>query len=247
LPVAIVFARFWTFLFLPFHGRTWKFHRQWGFSLPKSFRLAWSYYSSRMIRGIWRWKLKVSAKNLNKYVNIVNETYFKNALAAGRGVILVSAHTFAFHLFQLWINLSYRPQKPYLIKDFPEFEADLLHQRQLAIFQGRLINSRTGIIRAVRILQDNGLVILCQDVERKTAEPVLFLGKEKKYPLGAARLAEITDALLLPVIIAGDIGSGKQTIYFQPPLDPEDGELKLRLLRALEEMTLRHLKEWEYV
>lgn len=246
LGISMLYAQITSLLLLPFHSRLWKLQNKWHFSFGKSFILSWRFYCAKTARSIWRWSLDIKDPSINKLVRVKGEDYFKDALGSGRGIILVSVHTFSFHLFQLWIGLNYGSYQPYLIKEYKK-DQYIIGERQQKIFQGRLLHSDTGLFKAVKVLKNKGLIILCQDVERKTAESIDFLGKERRYPLGAARMAEMTDALIVPVIIAGDFFSWNHVVHFWPPLDPRNGFLKPGVVQAMEEMVMKYLGDWENV
>ena len=100
--------------------------------------------------------------------------------------------------------------------------------------------------KAVRILKGGGAVIITQDNVDQSLPPTMFMGKKLHGPFGAARLAEITDSLILPVIVAPVFHRVGWTILMRPPVDPRLGSTKDGLVRSLEELVSSCPEVWDY-
>ena len=204
-----------------------------GISRPKNaFLLKYRRWVGKLESFVWRFKRDVAVVNR---VQVFHEERLQQCRREKRGLILVSVHHYYMGLFFYWANQVVPKLEPYLVANFwlqrrPRLHTFLYrgHQR---LFNGRLIHIGQDMRKAVRILQDKGTLILLQDHLQKDAPLVEFLGHRVPNPLGAARLAEMTDSLILPFIAKNEIHSKKKwSIHFQAPIDPRERMTKQKLL-----------------
>lgn len=248
LHFSLLLVRFRAVLQAPFYKSTWNLKAT-GLIQRGLFgwlRLGYQMIAGRKSKKIWYAKFGLLSK-VTKKITLQNPEYLDQARHSGRGLILVTIHSPYFRLLQLWINQFDFGWEPYLIKNFPTgqaLEPYILHEQQKKIFQTRLIDSHKPL-QAARILAKGGTVLLAQDVLVKNIEPVNFLGKQLKNPLGALRLAEKTDSVILPVIMVDTGGLNRWKIHFGPLIDPSVGESKQKLLQTMEEIILQYPETWE--
>lgn len=90
--------------------------------------------------------------------------------------------------------------------------------------------------------------MLFQDILNRKADPIDFLGYKVPNPLGAVRLAEMTDSLILPLITVNSFSFGKKTprweIHFWNAIDCRNKETKKQLVSSLEEMIKTYPEAW---
>jgi lauroyl/myristoyl acyltransferase len=184
---------------------------------------------------------------IQKILAIKNEHYLQECQRQNRGTLLISVHHYYCILFLHWIN---QQRKPYLLKSFESPKAPNLHRlvqdRHHEVFQGRLLDIRKNLLKAARILQKGGTVLLLQDLLHRKAEPIQFLGKPRRNPLGSVRLAEMTDSLILPVVTTHNPDPSKQLwmSHFFEPIDPRNGNTKAKVIQALEKIITTYPESW---
>lgn len=188
-------------------------------------------------------------RTITRFVTPAGTEFVSRARDSGRGILLVSIHTLYSRLLLYWLNQPERGWNPYLVKRFPgrkdKGRAAYLHRHHDSLFGERLIDSGPGIIKAARVLRSGGMVLIAQDVFTVGPAPAIFLGRSVPMPLGAARLAEMTDSLILPVLAAQKSG-WKTLIRFWPPIDPRDGGAREKILAVMEEMVTAYPAVWEF-
>jgi lauroyl/myristoyl acyltransferase len=80
----------------------------------------------------------------------------------------------------------------------------------------------------------------------KQGEWVEFQGELVRMPLGSLRLAQMSDALILPALVTNQISlfSKKWKISFWQPIDPLKNGGKEEILQAMEEMIALSPENW---
>lgn len=190
--------------------------------------------------------------DITRHISVKEKQHLSQARESGRGVILVTIHSYYFRLLMRWTNEVDNTWRPYLIKKFPrkpdmhQPKAECLHQIQLKIFSDRLLDTGSGTRQAARILKAGGTIILAQDIPDKTAVTVRFLNKETPISLGAARLAEMTDALIVPIAPSGLLRGWFWMIRIWPAIDPRGNDTLGRLIAAMEEIIRTNPETWGF-
>lgn len=152
------------------------------------------------------------------------------ALAAGRGAVLVQAHMGPEQL--ALAALALRGHRALQIGCLNEAGlssvgravALRLRRRYEARIPGEMLDARAGMLPALRVLRENGLVLCAGDgsgwADRLGGHvPVAFLGHTALFPTGAARMALGSGAALLPLFVT----RGRETPYtvvIEEPLLP---------------------------
>lgn len=234
--------------FIPFSNWIWQYRKQSRNRLGFIKMLSMNY-----ARVISRTSLKIlyikgdSSINILPLVDLIGGENLEACRKTGRGIILVCTHSLGFRFLQHWINQWDQTWNPYLAKYYPEIPGNkwlMQNNHQGLIFQGRLLNA--GFLKpVVRILRAGGTVLLTQDLSHPKAEKMPFLGKTMRNPLGAARLAEISDAMILPVTLGPQLVRCRWQIHFLPPIDPRDGGTRERLHSAIESLIMMYPELWD--
>ena len=179
-----------------------------------------------MDKYVWRYKAD-DLRDVPAMLRVEGREHLDAARRTGRGLILVTLHGPEFRLLQHWVNQADPDWRPYLVKYIPGpdvMDRDrLIHQEQERIFAGRLLDIGFGIRQAIKVLRAGGTILITQDTVSRDAAPVRILGRPFRNTLGAARLAELTDAVILPVVVAPALGRPRWVLRFWLLLDPRDG------------------------
>jgi len=252
LGIALAIARTLAFFLAPMSPIAWHLRLFGPMRIGFTRMLAIGYLRStaRMEKYILLYKSD-QIKEITRLISVKDEDHLTRARATGRGIILVTIHSMYFRLLMRWVNEADESWQPYLIKAFPgklgnrHAQAHYLHRIQLKIFGGRLLDTGIGTREAIRILKAGGTVMLTQDLPDRAAETIVFLNKKIPLPLGAARLAEMTNALIVPVAPSWRFGGKLWTLRFWPAIDPAAGETRNRLVEATEEMIRTYPATWE--
>jgi lauroyl/myristoyl acyltransferase len=217
-------------------------------------KLRYKHAVAKQERFLLRYRKTFPAIQGGKDLTIVeNRHYFDFCLQQKRGVIFISVHQYYNFLLFFWLNRHNPQTTPYFIKKFfPERAAHVhgfLHQKILAIFNGRVILASKDMRKTVELLKEGKSILVFQDSLLEEMAPHQFLGRPFKNVLGSVRLAEITHALLLPVMATNNVGKdasqGKWKIHFWKPIDPKEGGTKEKVLSSLEEMVSTYPESWE--
>lgn len=176
--------------------------------------------------------------------------HLEAARREGGGLLLASLHCLDFRLLQLWINRFDPEWRPYLVRGsdpepvvFDSAKGEIRHRQQVKIFEGRLLPARNGARRIVRILREGGTVLIAQD-QRGDNEIAIF-GRRARLFLGADRLAEITGARIVPVIVSAVPGRDHWVIRFWPAIEPEKGRTAAALRAAVKAMIEEYPEAWQ--
>ena len=251
LPLILLWIRTISLILAPFSWTSWQLSKK-GFlkGWYSRLRVGYLFAVGKRIMPVWYGKFGRLQKIIDR-IQLINPAYLEEARQSGRGLIIVTIHSHHFRLFQEWINQKVPNLNPYLIKRFPSPQRkhrfysknQFLHEQQKTIFNNRLIN-KLKPIQAVRVLQNKGTVIAAQDVLANDVEPLLFLGQKLRNPLGAARMAEMTQALILPAILVDGGKFNSWKLHFWPLIDPLRGEPREELLQAIEKLILTYPETW---
>jgi lauroyl/myristoyl acyltransferase len=201
---------------------------------------------ARLDQLLWRVKFRQSGALLER-VEIEGRENLESVLSMDRAIILVTIHSYYFRLLQLWINQAWLGWRPYLVKAFPVGRRTPCwrHEQQLEIFDGRLLDVRRFGVKTIKLLKNKGVVVIAQDVTSERAEPGIFLGQKMRNPFGAAKMAELTGAVILPALVIPGFGKREWAVRFWDPIVPVKGLTKVKLRDAVEEMILEYPELWE--
>lgn len=129
----------------------------------------------------------------------------ERCLEDGRGLLLVGTHTCSFDLLMLGF-LDFAPSIQVLSNAEPQGSS--LVMNELRSKQGLMItpiSSRT-LKDAVLRLQNGGVVAVANDIPTSHGEDLRFFGRECRMPVGHARLAALTNSVMM---VSGSFQTGK--------------------------------------
>ncbi len=144
----------------------------------------------------------------------------KQAIATGRGVIVVSAHygnpetvlqcASAFDIQTFALTEPLQPQRL----------SDLVQKLRAAHGQVFRPLSLAAVREAIRWLRDGGVLpLLCDRDIQNSGMTLPFFGEETRVPTGAAELALRTGALVIPMFCRRTKG-GRFDIFAEPVFEP---------------------------
>ena len=173
--------------------------------------------------------------------------------AAGKGMILVSAHFGAWDVAGVYI--ADHTLLHFVVESFDDPRMDRLVMEQRGKFGIQILRIEKTPRQMLRVLQQNGIlgVAIDRPVSEREGVPVTFFGRRCYVPGGIAQLALKTGAAILPGYCRYD-SEYSDTFYMGalPPIYPEktgDKErdvitLMQRIFDALEPVIREYPEQW---
>lgn len=170
-------------------------------------------------------------------VTSLHVEYVHIARAGGRGVIFVSVHS---NYAQVSLSWFYRTinSEGWTIH---AVSSDATQEAYRRVFQS-VLPSSTGLHKAARVLKRGEGLVLLQDIFADDGVPIRLYDRVVPIRLGAARLAQMTDSLILPYIALSRRGKGM--IHWWPPIDPREGDVENALVEAMAGMIHTYPRSW---
>ncbi|MBN2119983.1 MAG: lysophospholipid acyltransferase family protein [Candidatus Omnitrophica bacterium] len=174
---------------------------------------------------------------IDNHIKIINKQFLDEALSAGHGVIIVSAHLGNWELGGAVVaKLGYPFYGVALSHAYPKVNDFFNNQR--ACCGVKIIPVGIALRRCSQLLKENKIVAFLGDRDFANAGvEVKFFGKKAFVPRGAAKFSLKTKALIVPTFLIKK-NRGNFSLYFEKPISPFSDEGKLK--------TEQHLIE-EYV
>jgi lauroyl/myristoyl acyltransferase len=178
------------------------------------------------------------------------EAGIKGATQSGRGVVLVSAHMGNFDLaFYTLLRHNISPLFLSHRRARGSYKADTAIRRHYGLEASPV--SVNSLREAVRRLAEGGLAMTGVDRPDSQGELLTFFGRRARLPVGHARLAVKTDALIQPGAILDD-GQGGYRMVGPAPLEPPKSmparkaaaALAQKVIQILEGYIRDHPAEW---
>ncbi|HNW39030.1 MAG TPA: ELM1/GtrOC1 family putative glycosyltransferase [Candidatus Omnitrophota bacterium] len=141
---------------------------------------------------------RINKKYLQKYVQIENKDYIRQAFDRGKGVIFLIVHEGNWELSNIiCANLNF----PFVLfvrdQGFPRLNALLNAYRAK---QGvKIIHKGAGVRELIEVLKDNQSIGMTVDQGGRTGALVNFFGREASMSTGAVKLALKHDCAIIPV------------------------------------------------
>jgi KDO2-lipid IV(A) lauroyltransferase len=181
---------------------------------------------------------------LTQDLNIHGLENLKNALAQGKGVVLVSAH---YGNTELTVQaLAALDVCAYVLTEplQPRQLSDLIHRIRSThghIYQPVSMSSVKGALRYLR--QGKLVAILCDRDIQKTGQLLPLCGCPARFPVGAAMLAVHTGAQVVPTFSHRQ-GPGRDEVWIEPALPLERTGDEEHDVRAITEKILARFEEY---
>lgn len=193
---------------------------------------------------------RAGTRALLEELRVEGDEYWREALASGQGVLVVSGHLGNWEL--LGAALAARSDRVHVL--YQELRDARLERRVRRIRERAGIqphSTSAGLLHAARALRRGEVLGVPIDQRPKGDAIVLpFLGSNCAFSLGTARLARAAHALVLPAALWGDDGGGYRLRFF-PPIQGGgpvfcDVELTRRMVSALEDMVHEAPGQWPW-
>lgn len=165
----------------------------------------------------------VSRERLKADVTFVNEENLKDALARGKGVLLLSAHmgnweyagaAIAARGYPV-VGVVQRISNPWV----DSYVSNIRHQKGIPL----VVRSRASTEDYVRVLNENKILILVTDQNAAhRGVPAKFFGVDTPTFVGWITLSRRTDAAVVPAFSAYE--NGRLCIFFEKPVDISEEE-----------------------
>ena len=204
---------------------------------------------------------RLSIETLSERATVSGIEFLNEALAAGKGVIVISCHFHANRLAKYYLRrigyslMSIRNKVPksYLMSQFGNrFLAPAYGRFLSTIIEDETYVQDPGMgASLLKRLRQNGLIDIHIDADASSdVIEVQCLNEQRRFPTGFLRLAELSGAALVPMVCLGnssafEIQFGK-SIQFNNKSSP--GVFRKRLLSLaalLESWVLKHPENWE--
>lgn len=194
---------------------------------------------------------KIDLKYIKEHVKVVGENHLDDALAKGKGVILLTAHLGNWELGGAVIGVLGYPMnvlaldhKNKLVNDF------FVNQRRMK--GERIISIHFAIRRSIAALANNEFIAILGDKDfTNTGVVTKFFDKDSLMPKGPAVLSLKTGAVIIPGFLIRIKGE-KSMLFFERPVeysptgDFDKDILKLTELCTgrIEEVIKRYPTQW---
>ena len=177
-------------------------------------------------------------------LNVHNLENLQNAVAEGKGVVLVSGHygnpeltVQALAGADIYVYVLTEPLQPRQL-------SDLTHRLRSTHGHTYRPVSMATVKGALRHLRQGGVVaILCDRDIQKTGQMLSLCGCPARLPTGAAALAVRTGAQIVPAFCRRR-GPGRNEVWIEPPLALERTGDEEHDVRAATEKILARLEEY---
>lgn len=193
---------------------------------------------------------KLNSKNINNTVILQGEEHLKEALSYKKGVILATAHTGNWELLGGALAMYGYPLVGVAQKQNNEQMDKFINEYRS--MTGMHITYKSGVFEMVRLMKKNMIIGLLMDQDAHEAGAFVdFLGREASTPKGAAVLARMNHAPIVPAMIT-EIDNGRHLIKIYPITWVNESDDKEKdvfdatqtLTDIIAEHVKRHPQEW---
>ncbi len=194
---------------------------------------------------------RMSARDFQEYVRFEGVSHVKDALARGKGAIILSAHFGNWELLAASLSAHVAPLTP-IVRELRSVRLNALVQAYRAEAGYLTIDRTRGLRHALRCLKRNELIGIVADVDtRVNGVFVDFFGRLAYTPYSPVAIALKTGAAILPAFIVRQ-SDGSHKAIIEPPLvlQRTDGrELELvintqKFTKIIEAYILQYPEQW---
>ncbi len=168
---------------------------------------------------------RINPKQIHRSVSFEGIQHVENALAKGKGAIILTGHFGNWELLAASISAAVAPLSP-IVRELrsPRLNALVSRYREKAGYT--TIDRDTGVRQALRCLKRNELLGIVADVDT-TVNGVFvdFFGKPAYTPYSPVAFALKTGAAILPSFIVRQ-SDGRHRAIIEPPLSLERCDVK---------------------
>lgn len=194
---------------------------------------------------------RMNPKLLRQYVRFEGVQHVENALAKGKGAIILTGHFGNWELLAASISTTVAPLTP-IVRELrsPRLNALVSRYREKAGYS--TIDRDTGVRRALRCLRNNNLLGIVADVDTSVNGVFVdFFGRPAYTPYSPIAFALKTGATILPAFIVRQPDGTHQAII-EPPLtlercDDKEKELVIntqKYTKVIESYIRKNPEQW---
>lgn len=199
---------------------------------------------------------KLNRENIEAVVAYEGLENYLNAVAQGRGVILLTGHIGAWEL-SVFAHSIYGYPMSFLARRVDNPLVERLAETNRGRFGNRSIDKKGGLREVLKTLKTGGVVGILADLNSAREEGVFvdFFGQLACTTAGVATLALRTGAIVLPGYILWDEAKQIHRLCFEPPVEtiqtgnPKDDIVAntARYAKVLEAVIRRHPDQWLWI
>lgn len=199
---------------------------------------------------------KFTRANIEQVVVYEGLQNYLDAVAQGRGVILLTGHIGAWEL-SVYAHSVYGYPMSFLKRNVDNPLVEALAERRRARFGNRGIDKRGSVREVLKTLKAGGVVGILADLNASREEGVFcdFFGIPACTTAGVATLALRTGAVVVPGYLLWDEAAQIHRLHFEPPVETintgnqkEDVQTNTaRYTQRLEAVIRRHPDQWLWI
>lgn len=162
---------------------------------------------------------EIDEKFIREKIKMVNPQYLQEAMAHGKGVILLTAHIGSWELGGLVLGMT---GHPVLAIALPHKERPVndLFNKQRELRGVTIVPINQAVHRCLSALKNNKLIAVLADRDfTNNGEMMKFLGRDVQMPKGAAMFAYKTGAVILPIFLLRN-EDDTFSLQFEKPICP---------------------------
>jgi KDO2-lipid IV(A) lauroyltransferase len=159
---------------------------------------------------------KLNKDNIRKYVQIENPEYLTEALAHGKGAVLATAHSGNWELLGAALAMYGFPLVAVVQKQTNVDMDKFINENRTNA--GMHVAYKTGVRDMIRLLGEGKIIGLLMDQDAHSDGVLVeFFGRLASTPQGAAALARMKEAPIVPAFITEN-SDGTHTGILHPPV-----------------------------
>lgn len=199
---------------------------------------------------------KLNRQNIESVVSYVGLENYLNAVATGRGVILLTGHIGAWEL-SVFAHSIYGHPMSFLARRVDNPLVERLAEANRTRFGNRSIDKKNSVREVLKTLKAGGVVGILADLNASREEGVFcdFFGIPACTTAGVATLALRTGAIVLPGYIVWDEAAKIHRLHFEKPVETistgnrdEDVQTNTaNYAKAIEAVVRRYPDQWLWI
>jgi Kdo2-lipid IVA lauroyltransferase/acyltransferase len=199
---------------------------------------------------------RLNRENISSIVVYEGLENYLNAVAEGRGVILLTGHIGAWEL-SVYAHSIYGHPMSFLARRIDNPLVERLAESYRARYGNRSIDKKGSVREVLKTLKSGGVVGILADLNTSCEEGVFcdFFGVKACATAGVATLAMRTGAVVLPGYLIWDEKSRIHRLHFEPPVETiNTGNQKedviantTRYAAVMESIIRRHPDQWLWI
>jgi KDO2-lipid IV(A) lauroyltransferase len=199
---------------------------------------------------------RLNRENISSIVVYEGLENYLDAVAKGRGVILLTGHIGAWEL-SVYAHSIYGHPMSFLARRVDNPLVERLAEGYRARYGNRSIDKKGSVREVLKTLKSGGVVGILADLNTSREEGVFcdFFGVAACATAGVSTLALRTGAVVLPGYLIWDEKAGIHRLHFEPPIETIDtGNQKedviantARYTKVLESIIRRNPDQWLWI